>query len=134
MKFVVDTNICFSFFKKGSFTEKLIVSSEFTLFAPSFVFEELDKYKETIIKKSKITAKEYAVKKKELQNYITFVKEEEYLSQIKKALVISPDENDFDFFALALHKKIPLWTNDNKLKEQDEIRVFSTADIVEEYL
>lgn len=133
MKFVIDTNICFSFFKKESFTENLISSHSFTLFAPYFVFNELDKYKETIISKSKITIKEYTLKKKELQKYITFVSEEEYISKFKQALSISPDENDVDFFALAIHKKLPLWSNDNKLKEQDDILVVSTADIVEEY-
>ncbi len=134
MKFVIDTNICFSFFKQNSFTRNLILSAKFRLFAPQFVFTELDKYKDIILTKSKINSNEYTNLKKELQTYITFIDDTQYSSYFTKALQITPDEMDIDFFALAMHKNCTIWSNDKKLKEQDEIFVVSTTDIAEEYL
>jgi predicted nucleic acid-binding protein len=133
MKFVVDTNICFSFFKQNSFTRNLIISAKFKLFAPQFVFTELDKYKDNILIKSKINSNEYDNLKKELQTYITFVDDTKYSSYFTKALEITPDEMDIDFFALAMHKNCTIWSNDKKLKEQVVVFIVSTTDISKEY-
>ncbi|MBS3095717.1 hypothetical protein J4231_03480, partial [Candidatus Woesearchaeota archaeon] len=43
---------------------------------------------------------------------------------------ISPDPNDLDFFALALKLDLPIWSNDNLLKKQNTLNVFSTLDLL----
>ncbi|GEM_PF-4667300 len=49
MKFVVDANILFSFFSEKSFTRSFILNHpEIEYFTPAYVFDELEKYEETI--------------------------------------------------------------------------------------
>lgn len=55
MKFVVDANVLFSFFKKESFTRNFILSHpEIRLYTPVYVFEELDEHRSEIKSKSMI--------------------------------------------------------------------------------
>lgn len=53
---------------------------------------------------------------------------------VLRAKEISPDKNDIAYFALALKLKCPIWTNDKKLKDQDEIKVYSTSELIEIFL
>ena len=53
MKFVVDTNILFSFFNKESFTKKIIINPSLDLISPDFAISELKKYSKLIIEKLK---------------------------------------------------------------------------------
>jgi predicted nucleic acid-binding protein len=43
----------------------------------------------------------------------------------------SPDPDDAIYFAAALKLKCGIWSNDKKLKEQGEVKVYSTQDLVE---
>lgn len=64
MRLVVDANVLFSFFKKDSVTRKLITSPKLLLFAPAFSLRELDKHKEEVIARAKISPDEYEPSKK----------------------------------------------------------------------
>lgn len=131
MKIVVDTNVLMTFFWKGSVFERIVKHFEIDCYSPEYALEEINKYKEHIIKKAKITKKEFDEKKLELAIYVTFVSLEEYQENLKKALKISPDSNDIDFFSLALTLKSPIWTNDKELKKQYKIPIFSTEELLE---
>ncbi len=52
---------------------------------------------------------------------------------VQKAIEISPDRKDADYIALALKLKCPLWSNDKKLKDQEEVRVYSTKELIREF-
>ena len=52
-----------------------------------------------------------------------------YLDEAEK---ISPDPKDVAYLALALRKKIPVWSNDKALKEkQESVRIFTTKEIID---
>ena len=55
----------------------------------------------------------------------------EYKEFKDKADSISPDPNDTQYFALALKLNCPIWSNDKKLKEQSEIKVLNTSELIE---
>jgi predicted nucleic acid-binding protein len=129
---VVDTNIMFSFFWKDSLIKKLLMDQEIILFSPEFALEEIKKYEKEIMRKAKINKKEFNSLREELAIAIEFVSLEEYKGYLKKALKVSPDENDLDFFALALKLKIPLWSNDKLLKKQNILKVLETKDVFRE--
>ena len=57
LELVVDTNVMFSFFWKGSMVKKLLMDQDVLLFAPEFALEEINKYEKEIIRKAKITKK-----------------------------------------------------------------------------
>ena len=44
--------------------------------------------------------------------------------------MISPDEKDTAYFALALKLKCAIWSNDKKLKEQDKVTVYNTGELM----
>ena len=50
---------------------------------------------------------------------------------MKEAEEISPDEKDILYFALALKLKCGIWSNDKRLKQQDQVRIYSTAELKE---
>jgi predicted nucleic acid-binding protein len=121
----------FSFFWKNSITKKLLLNQNNLLFAPEFALEELKKYEKEIIHKAKITKKEFNEIRNELAILIDFVPLEEYKKFLRKGLIASPDNNDVDFFALAIKLKLPLWSNDNLLKNQKIIQVLNTKEILQ---
>ena len=46
---------------------------------------------------------------------------------MKEALVASPDENDSEYFALAMKFGCPIWSNDKRIKLQDKVRVIDNC-------
>jgi len=131
MRFVVDANILFSFFKKDSSTRWLISRFEvLELITPSFCVEELLKYKELICKKSNISNKVFREIFNELKAFVKIVPLTEYSKFLAKAKKICPDPDDVDFFALALKLDCPIWSNESRLKRQSKIKVFSTKELM----
>ena len=130
MKLVVDANVLFSFFKEESLTRKLITSPELLLFSPTFSLLELDKNKEEVADRAKISFDEYEYVKKVLTNFVRFIPLEKYENKLLEAKETSPDPKDIRYFALALWLAIPLWTNEKRLKRQDKVIVFSTSELL----
>ena len=132
MKLVVDTNVLFSFFKKDSTTRNIITSYEiFQLYTPEFCLKELEKLKNVICKKARISEKEFKEIFEILKVFVMPVPLEKYKKFLNKAKTISPDPDDIDIFALAIKLNCAIWSNDSRLKKQKKIKVFSTEEIVE---
>jgi predicted nucleic acid-binding protein len=130
MKFVIDSNVLFTFFWKGSFTRKLFLNQDLELISPELSLKEINKYSEYIMGKTKLSSSNFEKIKRELGILVKFISMDEYSGYLKKALKISPDKNDVDFFALALKNKCPIWSNDKLLKKQTVVNVFSTFDML----
>ena len=130
MKLVIDTDILYSYFWKGSLTRSLIMGEDFELFAPELALKEIKNYKSNIIKKIKLNEREFETLLFDIAISVKFIPIEKYKNFLKKALKISPDPDDLDFFALALKLKFPLWSNDLLLKKQDKIRIPTTKEIL----
>lgn len=130
MKLIIDTNILFSYFWKNSFTRSLIMGKDLELFAPDYALEEINKYKKEIIKKTKISEREFSLLRVDIAISVNFVPLKDYKTFLKKASEICPDKNDVDFFALALKLDLPLWSNDVLLNNQEEISVYTTKEVV----
>ncbi len=132
MKLVVDANILFSFFKKDSYTRRFILSHpELELFVPIYVFDELDKHREEVKSKSKIDDRVFELTKKELLAYVSIVSLDDFKVFWKEAKQISPDSDDIEYFSVALALDCVIWSNDEKLKQQSKVKVFSTDDLME---
>lgn len=59
MDLVIDANILFSILIKSGKTEELLFKEDIHLFAPEFIFEEFEKYKNLISDKTERTNKEF---------------------------------------------------------------------------
>ncbi len=131
MKLVVDANILFAaLIKKGS-TAELIINDKLQLFAPEFLFNEFAKYEELILKKTHRSRKEFNQFLDLLKEQITVISKKEIIPFMDKAGKISPDPKDTIYVALALALKSYIWSNDRRLKQnQEEITVFTTEDLI----
>ncbi|MBN2423037.1 PIN domain-containing protein [Candidatus Woesearchaeota archaeon] len=134
MDLVVDANILFSALIKDNIAAKLLFEDKFKLYTPDYILDEFLKYNKTILKKTSRTHENFVQIMHVLQEIIYVLPREEYSKFIDKAEKISPDEKDVMYFALALKLKCPIWSNDKKLKEQKEVVVYSTHDLVKIFI
>ena len=130
MMLVVDMNVLFSFFKKGSGTRKLITDTKLDLYSPVYALEELQEYSSLIMSKAGINSAVFDLYKRILFWNVTFVPGFEFKDFKDKAEAISPDSEDVQYFALALKLKCSIWSNDGELKKQNVVKIFSTSELI----
>ncbi len=76
--------------------------------------------------------KEEIVKARDLLlSQIKILPASEYEVHLERARKISPDSNDAEYFAAAITSNCHLWSNDKLLKSQQEVKVFSTAELLQ---
>ena len=130
MGLVVDANILFPVLIKSGKTEELMFEPELHLYAPEFIFEELEKYFSLILEKTYRNEPEFLRIFEIIKNKIKTIANEETEDYLPKAEKICPDKKDVDYFALALRLKCSIWSNDRLLKNQQIIPIYSTSDLL----
>lgn len=133
MNLVADANIIFSVLIVKGKTDDVFFSENLNLFVPEFLFQELEKYKDIILEKTYRNINDYYKALDIIKNKVTIIPNEEIEKYMLEAEKICPDKKDVNYFALALKLKCPLWSNDKLLKEQSEIKIYSTEDLIEEF-
>ena len=63
MRFVIDSNVLFTFFWKISTFKEILMEKEIELFSPEFALKEINKYSSEIIKKARLKNNEFEKKK-----------------------------------------------------------------------
>jgi len=136
MFLVVDANIVLSaLLTKGKsfdifIMNKLIKKYEFI--APEFLFFEIGKNFDEIVKRSKLSSEELAKVFKFIKDEIEFIPFKEFNKQADKASSLAPHEKDVQYFALALAFNCGIWSEEKVFKHQSQVKVFSTKDLMEE--
>ena len=135
MKLVIDSNIIIAALLRNSTSRNIILNSDFQFLAPDFTLTELKKYEELIMRKGNLTKQQLNVVFNHLFNKIHIQPISEYEELISKAHSMISDSKDVPFLALALAKSVDgIWTEDKHFKEQKEILIFSTKDLIERYI
>lgn len=120
MKIVVDTNILFSsLLSERSQQRKIILSKHHVIYAPNYVFTELFKHKEKIIRNSKASEIEVYEYLTTILGHIHFVHPELISRENRHAAYLlchDIDRDDIPFVALTLQLDALLWTGDITLK------------------
>ena len=137
---VVDASILFSFFKADSVRRHLIeelLNSECRLISPEYVLSELLLDKEKIKRYSGISELEFSFLFSILEKEIRFklFPKDSYGSFLPEANKISPHAEgtkDDPYFALALAKNCPIWSDEKAFKKQDKVKVVTTSELREE--
>ena len=129
MDLVIDANVLFSALIKDSFAYNLIFSGSFHIFTPEYIFAELEKHKEELLKKTERTDEEFFRLVEALKRRIAIVLLEELVPYVDEAEKITPNPDDMAYFAPALKLNCAIWSNDKKLKEQNRIKVYSTDNL-----
>lgn len=108
MKLVVDSNVLFAAVVRRGKSLEVIKSKRVELMSPSFSLDEIREHKLEVMKKTGFTEEELELFIELLKNEITFVPLKQYIKYLEKAMHLSVDSDDVDFFALSLqHDKIP---------------------------
>lgn len=134
MQVVADTNIVVAALLKKGDTRHILFSRQFEIFSPDRIIFEVLAHKEEFKQKGSMEEKEFQQAfELELEN-ITIVPIEEYASFKEKALSLCPKghEDDWPFLALALKTNCAIWSQDNGLKKQSTITIYSTAELLNE--
>ncbi len=129
MDIVIDANVLFSILIKEGKTEDLIFQQDLRIFAPEFLFEEFEKYRDLILVKTHRSTEEFDRLTSILRKRIKTIPNKETEEYIRQANKICPDKNDVDYFALALKLRCPIWSNDKRLKEQTVVKIYSTTEL-----
>ncbi len=131
MPLVVDTNILISALLAKSTTYELIVTRGLELFVPEKSIEEINNNREELRNRMEVSETEFESVLILLIRQVEVIEREQYKKFEDKATEISPHLKDMPFFALAMSRKLPLWTNEKRLKNQKEVIVYNTKEIIE---
>lgn len=130
MDLVVDANVLFATLIKDSLTYALLFSDRFHLFTPDFVLTEFEKHKEEILAKSERTDEEFFRLLDILKRKIALVPLQTLVPYIEEAQRLTPDPDDMAYFALALKLNCAIWSNDKPLKEQRQVPIYHTHELI----
>ena len=116
-KYVIDANVLFSAFISGKSVYRLLFS-EHTIYLPDFAFLEIEKYKQRILKKTKLSEQEFQEFVLKLLIDVTVIPNL-LISQrsLKDAYELCKgiDEKDTVYIAVALEFDVILITSDKTL-------------------
>ena len=135
MKLILDTNVFFSEIIKDSITRKILLYPDYEFYIPDFFLIELKKYEEYLINKTGLEKLKFKQLLNDILENIYLVPINEYSDKLIKAkeIIGNIDKKDIPFIALALSfKNNGIWTDDKHFKEQSEIKIYSTKELIVE--
>ncbi|HEX8904703.1 MAG TPA: PIN domain-containing protein [Longimicrobiaceae bacterium] len=126
---VVDTNVVFSaLLKDDSPFTQMLMGSRYEFFIAEFVFVELFKHKERIVRASRLTQDEILKQLEIVLQHLTIYKGVLVPGEQKRKafhLCADVDPKDATHVAVALALDAPLWTGDQKLRRGLEAKGFT---------
>ncbi len=132
MRLIIDANILFAALIKDSSTAKLLLNNKLKFYAPEFLFEEFAKYEDYLLNKTHRTKENFKDFYNLLKQKIKIIPKKEIDPFLKQAKEISPDPKDTIYLALSLAFNSKFWSNDKKLKEQqDLVEILTTEEIID---
>ena len=131
MDLVVDANILFSAAITDSKTSELLLRDDLSLYAPEYLFEEFEKYEDTLLEKTHREPDDFDRFVRILKRHITLVPKEEFKDELDEARSFCPDTGDVPYLGLALYLNAPVWTDDKELRQQDRVDVLTTSELID---
>lgn len=133
IRLIIDTNIYFAAIIKNADTRKLIFHPGLSLYAPRYIQNEINKYHDMLIKRSKIDGKKFETLINSISINISIIEDRDILKCLRKAtdLIGKKDEKDIPFLAAAICKNLDgIWSNDTDFDAQDVIRRYDTSELI----
>lgn len=132
MKLVVDTNVVIAALIKDGICRYLLTHFDGELYTVKLLDKELEKYREYVTKKAGIS-KEMMQKILQLTyDKMIFLDDaliEQHMEQAKK-VIAKYDNDDVPFIAAALAIQADIWSDDDHFKQQTQIKVWTTEELV----
>lgn len=133
MQLVIDANVLLAAFGKSAFTRELLLHPRLSLFAPEHLLIETRKHLDrngALQRRIGLPRAQITALFEMLTGSIETVAFEDYNHQISEALQLAAHHEDAPYLALALWKRMPLWSNDKGMKNQSKVKVFTTAQLI----
>jgi predicted nucleic acid-binding protein len=134
VRIVIDSNALFAALIKDSTTRRIILEYEGLFLFPEVIFEEVEKYKSDLLRKSGMDEKEFNKLLELLLRKVMIVPTElldPYYDESDKLAksVESPEDQLFFACALAYPDSI-IWSNDKKLRKQTKVKIITTSEMI----
>jgi len=132
MNIVTDTNILISALIKNGITRDFIVKSKNNFIIPEFEVYEIYEHKNEIIKKSKLSEREFDTIFLRLLRNIKIIPTDLIIDKKEEAerIIGHIDKDDVQFIATALTFNCSIWSDDKHFKKQNKVRILTTKEII----
>lgn len=133
MELVVDANVLLAALLKEAVSRELLLDTRLRLFAPEHLIHETQRLLKAgsgLRKRIQLTAEELGSLFLTLTEPIETVSKNVFISQVPEALTIAPHKEDAPYLALALHFRIPIWSNDQGMLSQNKVKVYTTKELL----
>ena len=132
---IVDANVVISSLAAKGVTYKVFfwnsLLDRYEFVAPGFLWKEVNKHKERLLKVSKLSEDEFEEVFEFLRYEIDIVPDNEFLAFLPVAEKVCPDVKDKVYFALALALSSPLFSGDPELKDQSAVKVYNPRELLD---
>lgn len=132
MKVVVDANIVLSVLIAGGSKQDLLFSDDIEAIAPEWILFEVGKYWKELREKSGLSVEEISDAFSLVREQIKTFPLDEYSDKLPDAKKASPDIKDAEYLALALKQGCDIWSHDRELKQQSQVKVYNTKELLKE--
>lgn len=131
MKIVIDTNRIIASLIKDGDSRKILLNKDFEFISPDYVFSEIYKYEEEIIRKANINHEEFEILLSLILENIKIISEENYKIYFDEAGNLIEDIDDIPFVAVYLSLKADgIWSDDSHFINKNNLRVFRTKEMM----
>ena len=133
MRLVIDTNVFMAGLLKDSIVRKVLSSENIQFFIPEHALDELEKHKNTLIKKANINVAEFDEMVSLLLENIELVPESKIKAKFNEAEDVMKDIDikDSPFMAAVLSIECDgLLTFDEHFQKQNKIKIFKIKDLI----
>lgn len=135
MELVVDATALFAAIIGRDKAHELFFKNELRLVALPYLIEEFNKNTGTLAKICVTSESEvrgvFEILKKRIEIFPIYKFPDEIQSNAEK---LAPHSKDSPYFALALQLGCAIWSREEAFKEQSEVKVYSTRELVDMFL
>ena len=134
MELVVDANILVAAFLRSATTRELLLDERLTLWTPEHSITETERvltaprFRKRL---GKILTTDVRHLLSEFTARIRVAPITEYRSSLPEAELLAPHAEDAPYLALAMQLRLPIWSNDAGLKDQQRVRVYTTEELLD---
>jgi predicted nucleic acid-binding protein len=131
VKIVVDTNRIIAALVKDGASREILFDEYFEFITPEYTLTEIEEHKGELLKKIKVTEKEFEILRAFIFEYIEILPREEYQKCIEECKNDISDVDDILHLAACLASKAEgIWAHDPHFKEQQKVKVFTNIDLL----
>ena len=132
MRLIVDTNRIIAALLKDSVSRRIILHRDAELISIDFSFQEIEKHKQELLEKMRISLSEFNLLLEALKNHLVMLNDAVVQQKMNEAKNIMDkiDPDDTPFIAAALATKAEIWSDDAHFQKQKKIKVWTTSEMM----